>query len=252
MNIFCVFIDAFGDHRERALAAIDAAEWTEEEIAQRFRVFSRLFLKMVALRASTGSIDPRPRSGGRKLVIQGEVADARKDVIRNAPDATLQELREATGFGGCPDDRLARALRRLNVTQRRRYKSVRAHMQFDSEIIGQRQEWNEWMGEVDSDRFVFLDESYAKTTMTRRYGRAPRGERVVDHVPMGQYHLTTILGALRQDGTIAAMVYEGGTNVSVMQAVAEGQQQTILRRKDAAMVYEGGTNVSVMQAVAEG
>jgi transposase len=88
------------------------------------------------------------------------------------------------------------------------------------------------MGAVDPDRFVFLDESHAKTTMTRRYGRAPRGERVVDHVPVGQYHSTTILGALRHDGTVAAMVYEGGTTVAVMQAFAAGELQAILRPKD--------------------
>jgi transposase len=88
------------------------------------------------------------------------------------------------------------------------------------------------MGEIDRDRFVFLDESHAKTTMTRRYGRALRGERVVDHVPVGEYHATTILGALRHDGTIAALVYEGGTNVSVMRAFAAGELQTILRPQD--------------------
>jgi transposase len=88
------------------------------------------------------------------------------------------------------------------------------------------------MGGGDPDRFVFLDESHAKTTMTRRYGRAPRGERVVDHVPAGKYHSTTMLGALRQDGTVAAMVYEGGTDVAVMQAFAEGELRRILRPRD--------------------
>jgi transposase len=88
------------------------------------------------------------------------------------------------------------------------------------------------MGEVDPERFVFLDESHAKTTMTRRYGRAPRGERVVDHVPAGKYHSTTMLGALRRDGTIAAMVYEGGTDVPVMEAFAGGDLRRILRPKD--------------------
>jgi len=88
------------------------------------------------------------------------------------------------------------------------------------------------MEAVDPDRFVFLDESHAKTTMTRRYGRAPRGERVVDHVPAGKYHSTTMLGALRYDGTIAAMVYEGGTNVAVMETFAEGELRRILRPRD--------------------
>jgi transposase len=68
--------------------------------------------------------------------------------------------------------------------------------------------------------------------MTRRYGRAPRGQRVVDHVPAGKYHSTTMLGALRRDGTVAAMVYEGGTDVAVMRAFAEGELRRILRPRD--------------------
>jgi transposase len=111
-------------------------------------------------------------------------------------------------------------------------KPLHAEEQLDPEVAAQRQGWAEWMGEVDPDRFVFIDESNAKTTMTRRYGRAPRGERVVDHAPAGKYHSTTILGALRHDGTVAAMVYEGGTTVPVMQAFAAGELQTVLRPGD--------------------
>jgi transposase len=88
------------------------------------------------------------------------------------------------------------------------------------------------MGAIDPGRFVFLDQSNAKTTMTRRSGRTPRGERGVDHVPAGESHATTILGALRYDGTVAAMVYEGGTNVPVMPAFAAGELPTILRPQD--------------------
>jgi transposase len=111
-------------------------------------------------------------------------------------------------------------------------KSVRPQEQDDPKVVAEREQWGEWMGEIDPDRFVFLDESNAKTTMTRRYGRAPRGERVDEGVPAGKYHSTTMLGALRHDGTIAAMVYEGGTNVSVMRAFAEGELQTILGPND--------------------
>jgi transposase len=111
-------------------------------------------------------------------------------------------------------------------------KSIRPEEQQNPEVAAEREQWSEWMEEIDPDRFVFLDESNAKTTMTRRYGRAPRGERVAEDVPAGKYHSTTMLGALRHDGTIAAMVYEGGTDVSVMRAFAEGELQTILRPND--------------------
>jgi transposase len=64
--------------------------------------------------------------------------------------------------------------------------------------------------------------------MTRLYGRAPRGQRVVDHVPAGVYSSTTMLAALRCDGTTAAMVYPGGTDAAVMETFAEGPLRDIL------------------------
>jgi transposase len=68
--------------------------------------------------------------------------------------------------------------------------------------------------------------------VTRRYGRAPRGERVVDHVPAGKYYSTTMMGAVRLDGTVAAMVDEGGTDVPVMPTFAETALRRILRPGD--------------------
>ena len=106
------------DLRERVLAAVDAAEGTQQEIAKRFRVSARWIRRMLALRATTGSVAPKPRSGGRKLLIQGERADALQAALRKKPDATLQELCDATGFDGCLMT-VWRALRRLNITRKK-------------------------------------------------------------------------------------------------------------------------------------
>ena len=38
---------------------------------------------------------------------------------------------------------------------------------------------------IDPARFVFLDESGAKTNMTRLYGRVLGGQRLVDTAPHG-------------------------------------------------------------------
>ncbi|XAM00060.1 hypothetical protein OT109_01480 [Phycisphaeraceae bacterium D3-23] len=40
---------------------------------------------------------------------------------------------------------------------------------------------------AERERFVFLDESGAKTNMTRLYGRSAVGERCVDHTPAGHW-----------------------------------------------------------------
>jgi len=70
-------------------------------------------------------------------------------------------------------------------------------------------------------RLVFLDESGAKTNMTRLYGRSFDGQRVVDATPHGRGCTTTMLSSMRVDGTTAAMVIEGSTDAPVFQAYVE-------------------------------
>jgi len=70
----------------------------------------------------------------------------------------------------------------------------------------------------DSRKLVFIDESCAKTNMTRLSGRALQGARVLDRAPHGHWCTTTLLGALRLDGTSACMSIEGATDRDVFHA----------------------------------
>ena len=65
---------------------------------------------------------------------------------------------------------------------------------------------------------IFLDESGAKTNLTRLRGRAPKGQRVHAQSPQGHWNTTTILGALRLDGSTACMTIEGAADTEVFQA----------------------------------
>lgn len=56
---------------------------------------------------------------------------------------------------------------------------------------------------------MFLDETGASTKMARRYGRAPRGERLRMSVPHGHWKTTTFIGGLRLSGMTAPMVLDG-------------------------------------------
>lgn len=58
-------------------------------------------------------------------------------------------------------------------------------------------------------RLVFIDETGAQTNMTRRYGRAPRGERLVAKVPWGHWKTITFVSALRCDRLTAPAVFDG-------------------------------------------
>jgi alkanesulfonate monooxygenase SsuD/methylene tetrahydromethanopterin reductase-like flavin-dependent oxidoreductase (luciferase family) len=50
-----------------------------------------------------------------------------------------------------------------------------------------RARWRNDQGLIDPKRLVFIDETWTKTNMTRRYGWAPNGERLVDKVPHGHW-----------------------------------------------------------------
>jgi transposase len=68
---------------------------------------------------------------------------------------------------------------------------------------------------VNLRRWVFLDESGAKTNMTRLYGRSFDGQRLVDSTPHGHWCTTTLLSAIRIDGALAAVTVEGATDADV-------------------------------------
>ena len=72
-----------------------------------------------------------------------------------------------------------------------------------------RERWREDLAWKDPRRFVFLDESSAKTNMTRLYGRASVGQRVHDSVPTATWHTTTMLAAVGAEGPRAPFLLEG-------------------------------------------
>lgn len=76
---------------------------------------------------------------------------------------------------------------------------------------------------INPRRLVFIDETGASTKMTRRYGRARRGQRVVGKVPHGHWMTTTFVAALRHDGLTAPLVVDGPMNGDVFLAYV-GQQ----------------------------
>jgi len=79
-------------------------------------------------------------------------------------------------------------------------------------VARRRQRWKKHQSRLDPHRLVFIDETWAKTNMTRRHGRALRGRRVVAKVPHGRWRTLTFLAALRCDRIEAPCVIDGPIN----------------------------------------
>jgi transposase len=72
-----------------------------------------------------------------------------------------------------------------------------------------RARWAKAKARVAHRRLLFIDESGAKTNMTRIYARAPRGQRVHDRVPNGRWQTTTMIAAIGRNGPQAPWVLDG-------------------------------------------
>ena len=84
-----------------------------------------------------------------------------------------------------------------------------------------REDWFEGQLDLDPERLVFIDETWASTNMARRYGRAPRGQRLRMSIPHGHWKTTTFVGALRLTGMTAPMVLDGPINSRAFQAYVD-------------------------------
>jgi DDE superfamily endonuclease len=95
-----------------------------------------------------------------------------------------------------------------------------------------RRRWRRNQRKLDPRRLVFIDETALSTSMTRRGGRAARGQRLVCKVPFGSWQSVTMVAALRHDRMTAPMTLNGAmTGDSFRSYIAQVLGPT-LRRGD--------------------
>lgn len=79
---------------------------------------------------------------------------------------------------------------------------------------------------------IFLDESGAKTNLTRLCGRALKGERAHASAPHGHWQTTTMISSIRLDGSTACMALEGTTDTESFRAYVDQVLVPTLRPGD--------------------
>jgi len=100
-------------------------------------------------------------------------------------------------------------------------KTAHAAEQDRPDIVKRRQAWFDGRLDLDPDRLVFLDETWASTNMARRHGRSPRGQRLRAGIPHGHWKTTTFVAGLRRSGIIAPFVLDGPINREAFEVYLE-------------------------------
>ena len=111
-------------------------------------------------------------------------------------------------------------------------KTLIASEQDRLDVVEQRAAWRDSQELIDPAKAVFIDETWAKTNMTRTYGRSELGTRLVEKTPCGRWQTTTFLGALRAEGFVAPLTVEGGINGELFLAWVEQHLVPVLKIGD--------------------
>ena len=98
--------------RERAIAAYEAGGVTQSQVASLYGVDISTFERWWQRYRRTGQSTPLPR-GHRHAAYEGDEAQRLDALLQRRPDATLEELRQATGKN-CSIMAVHRATRRLD------------------------------------------------------------------------------------------------------------------------------------------
>ena len=80
--------------RQRVVEAVDSNVGTKKEIAKTFSVSDSWIRKLLQRRRETGSIEPLPRTQGRKPAFGDHQLQELNDFVKRYPDATLEKIRE--------------------------------------------------------------------------------------------------------------------------------------------------------------
>src|SRR3954447_26590428 len=205
------------DLRQRIVDTIQHGDGTIRQVAARFLVSFSFVNRLLRLYRSTGSVEPRPHSGGNPAVLTPEDLERLRALIRQRPDATLEECRTHLGTS-CSLMTISRALSRLGLPRKK--KIPRAADRDSPRVQKRRREFCEELAGIDPRRLVFVDECGADTAMTRRYGRAPAGQRVDTDTP-GSWESITLTCGMRLAGATAGLAFPGATNTGTFEAYVE-------------------------------
>ena len=217
-----------GDLRERVIEAVEAGA-SRREAGERFEISVSSSVRWLQRWQESGSAVPKPRGGSVSPL--EEFAAQVLALIAEQPDLTLLETVAELRRRRIRTSRssLWRFLDRHGITLK---KSLQAAERQRADVARARRRWIREQGMLDPARLVFIDETAVSTNMVRLRGRAPRGDRLVGHVPLGEWKTITFVAALRHNKMTAPMVVDGPMTGEMFLAYVEQCLVPTLKRND--------------------
>jgi transposase len=229
------------DLRERVVAAVAAGE-SCRKVAETYQISVASVVKWSQRFRASGSVAAKRMGGTRPRLLAGK-RDWLLARLAAKPDLTLRALVVELGERGVVTSygSVWRIVHDAGISFK---KTLFAAEQDRPDVARRRAQWKKYQGRIDPARLVFIDETWAKTNMTRLSGWAPRGRKLLGKVPQGHWRTLTFLAALRHDRIDAPCVIDGPINGESFQAYVEQILVPALKPGDIVVIDNLGSHKS--------
>ena len=218
------------EFRAQVLAACDANAGTHA-VALLFKVSKSWVRRVLQQRRESGQV--AAKTTRNRTPIWRAWAEWLVAKIATKPDIYLREIQadlKAERGHNVSLQTICNACRELD--QSRKKKTLIAAEQDRPDVVERRVQWQASQKDIDPIKVVFIDETWAKTNMTRRFGRSLLGTRLNEKTPCGRWQTTTFIGALRAEGFVAPLVVDGAINGALFRAWVEQHLAPTLKPGD--------------------
>lgn len=211
------------DVRERVVAAHREGKGTYAQLAELFKVGEASISRWLRLDRESGTLEPKPLPG-REPKLDAKGRDVLRELVDADSDATLAELsqqvRERVGVKIVVST-VHKTLAKMGITRKKDLHATHATERDRDDVLLLR--WlfhHERLGDV-AERLLFFDESGINLAMTRRYARAPRGQRAHGDTPKNWGDSVSLAAGIGLRGLIAPLVLRGSMTGDVFEAYVE-------------------------------
>jgi transposase len=210
------------DLRIRVIEAYNRKEGSIRQLAKRFSVHWRTVANWVKRFKEEQTVGPRAYRPGPPPKLDEQGLELFRELLETEPDATRRELArklEARTGVRLSHMGITRAIRRLHWTRKKKSSSAAEADRPDVwKAFG---DYAEAVTAIAVEDMVFLDETGIHLAMSRRYGWAPRGERLVGSVPFNRGKNITVIGALTYRGMLTELMFEGALDGPAFRAFVQ-------------------------------
>lgn len=227
------------DLRERVVAAVGSG-MSCRDAAKLFSVGASSAIRWIERERNTGSPAALPMGGKRPFSLARE----RPWVLSRLeakPDLTLRALLAELRERGITVSYYA-VWNLVHRSGKSFKKSLHAAEQDRPDVARKRAFWKRHQQKIDPSRFIFVDETWAKTNMTRLHGWSAVGQRLVEKLPFGHWKTMTFIAGLRCDGLYAPIVFDGPINRQSFLAWVEQRLVPVLKPGDIVVLDNLGSH----------